>query len=174
MIHTPFSRSAAAFAMRLFGERRPPAPAPSPPAAPPAMALLGDELAGVRRYLADIQSEMGQRAYLDHFYRTTMLANWQNVNDYPEWSFTTAKAGAYEVRASYASMWGGQAGYEVEVDGRKLEARTEASPSVYFPKEFAVGRVELGAGEHKLRVRITCVTNNHAMNLEKIVLVPAK
>jgi alpha-L-fucosidase len=125
-------------------------------------------------YLADIQSEMGQRAYLDHFYRTTMLANWQNVNDYPEWVFTTDKAGAFEVLASYASMWGGQAAYEVEVDGVKLSARTGSSPSLYFPKTFSVGKIALGAGGHKLRVRITSVVNNHAMNLEKVVLVPAK
>jgi hypothetical protein len=71
-------------------------------------------------------------------------------------------------------MWGGQAGYEVEVDGQKLAALTEPSPSVYFPKTFPVGKITLKAGEHKLRVRITCVTNNHAMNLEKIILVPAK
>jgi alpha-L-fucosidase len=125
-------------------------------------------------YLADVQSEMGQRAYVDHFYRTTMLANWQNVNDYPEWTFTTDKDAAYEVRASYASMWGGQAGYEVEVDGLRLAARTGSSPSVYFPATFPVGMVALKAGEHKLRVRITSITNNHAMNLEKVVLVPAK
>jgi alpha-L-fucosidase len=125
-------------------------------------------------YLADVQSEMGQRAYVDHFYKTTMLANWQNVNDYPEWTFATDKPGTYEVRASYASMWGGQAGYEVEVDGQKVAAKTESSPSVYFPKTFPVGQVTLKAGEHKLRVRITSVTNNHAMNLEKVALVPAK
>jgi alpha-L-fucosidase len=124
-------------------------------------------------YLADIQSGMGQRAYLDYFYRTTMLANWQNVNDYPEWAFATDKAGTYEVRASYASMWGGQAGYEVEIDGQKLAARTESSPSVYVPATFSVGKISLAAGGHKLRVKITSITNNHAMNLEKIVLVPA-
>jgi hypothetical protein len=115
---------------------------------------------------------MGQRAYLDYFYRTTMLTNWQSVADYPEWVFTTDKAGTYEVRASYA--WGGKAGYEVEVDGDKLAAQTEASPSGYFPATFSVGKIALKAGEHKLRVRITALTNNHAMNLEKIVLVPAK
>jgi hypothetical protein len=37
-----------------------------------------------------------------------------------------------------------------------------------------VGKVTLGAGKHQLRVRITSITNNHAMNLEKVVLVPAK
>jgi hypothetical protein len=124
-------------------------------------------------YLADIQSEMGQRAYLDYFYRTTMLANWQNVNDYPEWKFETAKPGAFEVRVSYASMWGGKAGYEVEIDGKKLPAETESSPSVYFPKSFVVGKTELAVGAHTLRVRIKSVTNNHAMNLEKVMLVPA-
>jgi alpha-L-fucosidase len=124
-------------------------------------------------YLADIQSEMGQRAYLDHFYRTTMLTNWQNVNDYPEWIFETAEPGDFEVLASYASMWGGQAAYEVEVDGRKLAAKTESSPSVYFPATFPVGKIFLPVGKHKLRVRITSVVNNHALNLEKVVLVPA-
>jgi alpha-L-fucosidase len=125
-------------------------------------------------YLADIQSGMGQRAYLDHFYRTTMLANWQNVNDFPEWAFATDKAGTYEVRASYASMWGGQAGYVIEIDGQKLAAQTESSPSVYVPAMFSVGKVELPAGEHKLRVKVTSITNNHAMNLEKVALVPVK
>ncbi|HOW87010.1 MAG TPA: alpha-L-fucosidase [Candidatus Aminicenantes bacterium] len=124
-------------------------------------------------YAADLQSVMGQRAYLDHFYRTTMLTNWQNVNDYPEWKFETSKPGTYEVLASYASMWGGQASYEVEIDGRKLAAKTESSPSVYFPATFRVGRAILPAGEHTLRVRITAVVNNHAMNLEKVVLVPS-
>jgi alpha-L-fucosidase len=145
-----------------------------PPVVVPWQILAGpDGRVELPVYLADIQSEMGQRAYLDYFYRTTMLANWQNVNDYPEWTFTTGKDGTYEVRASYASMWGGQAGYEVEVDGQKLAARTESSPSLYFPATFSVGRVTLKAGEHKLRVRITAIANNHAMNLEKVVLVPA-
>ena len=123
-------------------------------------------------YLADIQSGMGQRAYLDHFYRTTMLTNWQNVNDYPEWTFTTDKPGTFEVLATYASMWGGQAGYEVEIDSRKLAAKTESSPSLYFPATFPVGQVLLPVGPHRLRVRITSIANNHAMNLEKIALVP--
>ncbi len=125
-------------------------------------------------HLADLRSVMGQRAYLDHFYRTTMLTNWQNVNDYPEWRFDTAGPGTFEVLASYASMWGGQAAYEVEVDGRRIAAKTESSPSVYFPATFRVGRVTLPAGEHTVRVRVTAVVNNHAMNLEKVVLVPAK
>ena len=163
-----------------------PARAPDPDAAVVAVELAGDPavepfaiVAGkdgrveLPVCLADLRSEMGQRAYLDHFYRTTMLANWQNVNDYPEWTFTTAKPGTYEVRASYAGMWGGAAGYEVEVDGKRLAAKTEPSPSVYFPATFPVGMVELGAGRHTLRVRITGIVNNHAMNLEKVVLVPA-
>jgi alpha-L-fucosidase len=146
-----------------------------PPSAEPwTIGPAADGRVDLPVYLADIQSAMGQRAYLDFFYRTTMLANWQNVNDYPEWAFTTAKPGSYEVRASYASMWGGQAAYEVEVDGQKLAAKTGSSPSVYFPATFTVGKVTLPAGAHTLRVKITSIANNHAMNLEKIVLVPAQ
>lgn len=122
--------------------------------------------------LAEIQSEMGQRAYLDYFYRTTMLANWQNVNDYPVWEFETAKPGAYEIRASYASVGGGPADFVVEVDDLKATGRTENSPSVYFPRTFTVGKVELGTGKHTLKFKITNLTNNHALNLEKVVLVP--
>jgi len=146
-----------------------------PPAAEPwTIGAAADGRIDLPVYLADLQSAMGQRAYLDFFYRTTMLANWQNVNDYPEWPFTTAGPGTYEVRASYASMWGGQAAYEVEVDGQKLAAKTESSPSVYLPSTFTVGRVTLPAGRHTLRVRITGIANNHAMNLERIVLAPVR
>ena len=122
-------------------------------------------------YLADIQSEMGQRAFLDHFYRTTMLANWQSVSDFPEWKFQTSAPGTFEVLISYAA--GAKAAYEIEVDGQTISALTESSPSGYFPKTFDVGKVELKAGPHTLRVRIKSIIYNHAMNLENVILVPA-
>jgi alpha-L-fucosidase len=124
-------------------------------------------------YLADIQSEMGQRAFLDHFYRTTMLANWQSVSDYPEWQFQTPTPGTYEIQISYASVAGGKAAYDVEVDGQTVDALTEPSPSGYFPKMFSLGKVTLKAGSHTLLVKIKSIIYNHAMNLEKVVLVPA-
>ena len=124
-------------------------------------------------YLAEIKAEMGQRAFLDYFYRTTMLANWQSVSDFPEWTFETAGPGAYEVRVSYASVAGGKAAYEVEVDGQTISALTEPSPSGYFPKMFSVGKVTLKPGAHTLRVKVKTIIYNHAMDLEKVVLVPA-
>ncbi len=124
--------------------------------------------------LAELMSRMGQRAYLDHFYRTTMLTNWQNVNDAPEWTFRTEEAGTYEILASYASMWGGKASFEVEIDEARIPGITENSPSLYFPKTFPLGRIELGPGRHTLRFKITCVVNNHALNLEKVVLAPVR
>lgn len=160
-----------------------PARAPDPDATVVVLELKGDpevdptEIRPDRQgrielpvYLADLQSEMGQRAFLDHFYRTTMLTNWQNINDYPAWEFTTDKPGTYEVLTSYASMWGGQASFKVEIDDGEIPAKTGNSPSVYFPKTFSVGTVDLAAGKHTLRVKITCVVNNHALNLEKVVL----
>jgi len=146
----------------------------SPPEVEPFRLLPGpDGTVDLPVFLAEIQSEMGQRAYLDYFFRTTMLANWQNVNDYPVWEFETAKPGTYEIRTSYASVGGGPADFVIEADDLKVTGRTESSPSGYFPKTFAVGKVELGAGKHTLKFRIANLTNNHALNLEKVVLVPA-
>jgi alpha-L-fucosidase len=123
-------------------------------------------------YLADLQSEMGQRAYLDHFYRVTMLTNWQNVNDYPSWEFFVEKTGTYEVQASYASMWGGKSTLSVEIDDLEIPGTTQNSPSVYFPKTFTLGTVDLKEGKHALRFKIKSIANNQALRLEKVVLKP--
>lgn len=124
-------------------------------------------------YLAEIKSQMGQRAYLDYFYRTTMLTNWQNVNDFPEWEFELSRGGEFEVLASYAWQWGGKSGFMVEVDDRAvLRGESEPSPSIYFPASHSLGRVELTAGKHTLRFKITSIANNNALKLEKVVLRP--
>lgn len=124
-------------------------------------------------YLAEIKSQMGQRAYLDYFYRTTMLTNWQNVNDFPEWEFELGRGGEYEVLASYAWQWGGKSGFLVEIDDQaRLRGESEPSPSIYFPAIHSLGRVKLSAGKHALRFKITSIANNNALKLEKVVLKP--
>jgi len=123
--------------------------------------------------LADIRSQMGQRAYLDFFYRTPMLANWQNVNDFPEWEFIVEKDGVYEVQASYAC--GGERGSSFAVefdDGTEIPGVVRGSPSLYFPQAFSLGTVSLKEGKHSLRFKIRSIVNNNAMRLEKVVLQP--
>jgi alpha-L-fucosidase len=123
-------------------------------------------------YLADIQSEMGQRAYLDYFYRATMLTNWQNINDYPEWEFKVDKPGTYEVQASYACSGEKGSTFVVEVDDYQIPGISQASPSLYFPKTFSLSTVALEQGTHKLRFKIKSIVNNNALRLEKVVLAP--
>jgi len=125
-------------------------------------------------YLAEIKSSMGQRAYLDYFYRTTMLTNWQNINDFPEWEFELSQGGKFEVLASYAYQWGGKSAFLLEIDDRTvLKGESEPSPSIYFPATHSLGRADLEAGKHVLRFRITSVVNNNALKLEKVILKPA-
>jgi alpha-L-fucosidase len=123
-------------------------------------------------YLAEIRSRMGQRAYLDYFYRTTMLTNWQNVHDYPEWEFVTSRSTTYEVKIFYAAA--GQTGsqFVVEIDQESLPGTVKSSGTPYAPDAFSLGQVKLDAGRHTLRVRLRHILNNYAMNLEKVVLVP--
>lgn len=122
-------------------------------------------------YLAEIKSQMGQRAYLDYFYRTTMLTNWQNVNDYPEWEFYLPEGGDYELLASYAYQWGGKSTFVVEIDDEvKIKGESAPSPSIYFPATHSLGKVRLTAGKHLLRFKITSIANNNALKLEKVIL----
>ncbi|MBC7365045.1 MAG: alpha-L-fucosidase [Candidatus Aminicenantes bacterium] len=122
-------------------------------------------------YLSEIKSQMGQRAYLDYFYRTTMLTNWQNVNDYPEWEFELDQSGTYELLASYAWQWGGKSSFLVEIDDKVVvRGQSESSPSIYFPATHSLGQVEMASGKHLLRFKITSIANNNALKLERVVL----
>lgn len=126
-------------------------------------------------YMAEIKSQMGQRAYLDYFYRTTMLTNWQNINDYPEWEFELDKGGTFELLASYAYQWGGKSTFKVEIDQQTVvSGESGTSPSVYFPATHSLGQVELEAGKHTLSFRITSIANNNALKLEKVILKPIR
>ena len=123
-------------------------------------------------FMADIQSQMGQRAYLDHFYRTTMLTNWQSIYDYPQWEFEAGGAATYEVQVGYACGGAVGSSFAVEIDDVEIPAVTRSTPSEMYPDLFSVGTISLKKGKHLLRVRIRNVLNNTAMNLEKVVLVP--
>ena len=122
-------------------------------------------------YMAEIKSRMGQRAFLEHFYKRTMLTNWQNIHDYPEWEFYTDKPMSLEVQASYALGSRGST-FLVQVDDQEIMGTVRATPSRYYPKTFSLGTVKIGAGRHLLRFRIQSIVNNNAMRLEKVTLVP--
>lgn len=144
-----------------------------PQAEPYRVQIAADGQLELPVYLAEIKSQMGQRAYLDYFYRTTMLTNWQNVNDFPEWEFELSRGGKFEVLASYAWQWGGKSNFLVEIDDREvLRGESQPSPSIYFPATHSLGQVELAAGKHVLRFKITAIANNNALKLEKVVLRP--
>ncbi len=124
-------------------------------------------------YLAEIRARGEQRAYLDQFYRFTMLTNWQSVYDVPEWEFVLDKAATYEVKISYAAARSQEGSrYVVEIDQTEIPAEVKRSPTVYFPATFTVGTVELVPGRHTLRVRLVSLRHHNGMNLEKVSLIP--
>ncbi|MDZ7373447.1 MAG: alpha-L-fucosidase [candidate division KSB1 bacterium] len=124
-------------------------------------------------YLGEIRARGGQRAYLDHFYKFTMLTNWQSVYDVPEWEFVTERPATYEVKVSYAATRGQEGTrYVVEIDNVQIPAEVKRSPSVFYPALFTVGTVDVEPGRHTLRVRLLDLRADFGMNLEKIVLIP--
>ncbi|MBC7349910.1 MAG: alpha-L-fucosidase [Candidatus Aminicenantes bacterium] len=145
-----------------------------PQAEPYHLKPGADGLLELPVFLAEIKSQMGQRAYLDYFYRTTMLTNWQNVNDFPEWEFELPRGGRFKLLASYAWQWGGKSTFLVEIDDREVvRGESEPSPSIYFPATHCLGQVKLAAGKHVLKFKITGLANNNALKLEKVMLRPA-
>ncbi len=124
-------------------------------------------------FMAEIQSQMGQRMYVDHFYKHTMLTNWQNTNDFPVWEFIVDKPGTYELQASYACSGGGRgSALMAEVDDVQIPGIVQSSGSDYYPKTFSLGTLSLKTGKHCLRFKIKSVVNNSAMRLEKVMLNP--
>jgi len=122
-------------------------------------------------YLAEIRSRMGQRAFLEQFYKKTMLTNWQNIGDYPVWEFVTDRPATYELKASYAHGSSGST-FVVEVDQQKIPGIVQRVQSHHYPETFSLGTVKLDAGMHTLHFKINSIMNNNAMRLEKVVLIP--
>lgn len=122
-------------------------------------------------YMAEIRSRMGQRAFIEQFYKKSMLTNWQNVGDYPVWEFVTDKPAVYELKASYARGSHGST-FVVELDEQEIPGVVQRIYSQYYPEIFSLGTVKLDAGQHTLKFKIKSIMNNNAMRLEKVVLVP--
>ena len=122
-------------------------------------------------YMAEIRSRMGQRAFLEQYYKKTMLTNWQNVHDYPIWEFVSEKPATYEIKASYTRGSHGST-FVVQVDDQEIPGLVQGTSSPYYPNTFSLGTVRLDAGKHTLAFKIKSVANNNALRLEKVVLVP--
>ncbi|NIA31215.1 MAG: alpha-L-fucosidase [Actinobacteria bacterium] len=122
-------------------------------------------------YLAEIKSRSGQRAFLEQYYKKTMLTNWQNVHDFPVWEFYTEKPATFELQASYARGSGGST-FAVQVDDQEIPGVVHGVRSPFYPQNFSLGTVHLDSGKHVLQFHIKSVMNNNAMRLEKVVLKP--
>lgn len=120
-------------------------------------------------YIAEIQSDLGQRAFLDHCYNHTLLVNWRNTQDIPVWNFSTDNYTYYDVSLSYA---GGSQGseFKIIIDDKEINGAVKSTVSPYFPQIFSIGKISLPEGEHTLNVLILNIKSNEAMNLEKVIL----
>ena len=124
-------------------------------------------------YMAEIQSRLGQRAFLDHCYNHTLLVNWRNTQDIPVWNFSTDSYTDYDVSLFYA---GGSQGseFKIIVDDKEINGVVKSAVSPYFPQNFSIGKISLQTGEHTLKVQILNIKSNEAMKLEKVILTRQK
>jgi len=104
------------------------------------------------------------------------LGFWTNAKDWARWDFKLAKAGAFEVRLTYACEAGSDGStFTVGVGKDLIEGKVEATGSWTKFTTKTVGTIRLaGPGPAKLSVRAKAKPKLAVMNLRSIELVPAK
>lgn len=128
-----------------------------------------DDMITLPIFMAEIRAGLGQRAFLDHIHRHTLLVNWRNTKDIPVWQFITKKETRYSVKLSYASGYAGS-NFKVIIDDQELKGVVKKTAFPYIPKPFYVGDLLLNPGEHVLKIKILNIKNNESMRLEKVIL----
>ena len=102
------------------------------------------------------------------------IGYWTNAQDWVAWNFSIKKPGAFEVEVTYACE-NGAAGsdFTVEVAGKKLAGKVEATGLGASTSRRISGRIDLAAGRQTLAVRATAMPHGAVMDLRAVTLKPA-
>jgi len=99
---------------------------------------------------------------------------WTTAEDYVTWVLRVSKGGEFDVEITYACTDPGGSEYVVEVGDQKLEAKVESTGSWTSFETKPLGRMKLGEDRHTLTVKAKSKVGEGVMNLQSIVLTPAK
>jgi alpha-L-fucosidase len=99
---------------------------------------------------------------------------WTNPDDYVTWVCRVDNAATFEVKITYACTQPGGSGYTLEVGGQQLEGKVEATGGWTDFQTETLGTVKLDEDRHVLTVEAKNLVGEGVMNLQSIVLAPAK
>ncbi|MBL8218894.1 MAG: alpha-L-fucosidase [Bryobacterales bacterium] len=123
---------------------------------------------------AEIETRFEQRAKKENALGHVFLTRWTRADDVPTWKFATPKAGRYQVEVSYGATRGAAGmDYTVSVGKTQLAAKGVNTDGEWAFRTFALGQMQLDAGEQTLQVK-AATKGTPAMSLEWVKLTPVE
>jgi alpha-L-fucosidase len=120
----------------------------------------------------EIETDFGQRAKKENALGRVFLTQWNRAQDTPVWLARIGKAGTYKVEITYGTPRGAAGSeFSVEVGGERVAGKVQNTGGDWVFQSFAMGTLQLAAGEIELRVRSLAKAGTALMNLEKVALI---
>ncbi len=123
---------------------------------------------------AEIESNLGQRAKKENMLGHVFITRWTRAADVLAWDFQLPQAGRYNVSVAYG-LRGQSAGraLELESPSGKLAASVPATGGEFVFKPAELGKLNLAAGTHTLRLKAPG-NQPDGFSFEKLILTPAQ
>jgi len=135
----------------------------------------GDGVITLSAAAAEVESNLGQRLKMENIFGHAYFTRWTRPEDIPVWRVTVPKAGRYVVALRYAAARGSKdLPFVVKSGESVLAGKTEVTGDAQVFQEFTVGTMTLAGGEQALQVQSAAPAGAAAMNLEAVILRPAK
>lgn len=124
---------------------------------------------------AEVDSSLGQRLKMENIFEHAYLSGWTRPEDVPGWKVRIPKAGRYQVSLRYAASRASKdLPFLIKAGDALLTGKTEVTGDAQVFREFPVGMLTLAAGEQTLQLQSNAPPGAAALNLEAIVLRPAR
>lgn len=147
----------------------------APQATPAFEQPNGDGVLTLAAASAEVESSLGQRLKMENLFGHAYLTRWTRPEDVPTWKLNVPRAGRYQVALRYAASRASKdLPFLIKAGDSLLTGKTEVTGDAQVFKEFAVGVLTLKAGQQSLQIQSNAPAGAAAMNLEAIILKPAK
>ncbi len=124
---------------------------------------------------AEVESRLGQRLKMENIFGHAYLTRWTRPDDVPVWKLSIPKAGRYRVALRYAAPRASKdLPFLIKAGESLLNGKTEVTGDAQVFREFPVGVLALKAGQQSIQIQSNAPPGAAAMNLEAIILKPAK
>ena len=124
---------------------------------------------------AEVDTRFEQRVKTENIFGHVYFTRWTRPDDVPTWTLKVPKAGRYTVSLRYAAARPSKdLPFHIKAGESLLTGKTEVTGDAQLFREFSIGTLQLKDGEQTIQVQSNAPAGAVAMNLEAVILKPAK